>query len=162
MEPRRIGIVGGCLVALLVALAFAPPAAARTSVREEFVLEETIDVDCGEYVVREERTLHFKVIAFFEGTEDPTVVQVYIHGIVVRTNLATGKSSTEHPAVTLLIDLVHGTDTVVGGAFVVVIEGEGIVIQDTGRVVFGPEGLLFEAGPQESLHDPGLICSHLA
>lgn len=162
MERRHVGLVSGWLMFLVVAFAVVPPAAGRTAIREEFVLEETVDVDCGTFVVREERTLHFKVTAFFEQPEEPTLVQLYIHGIVVRTNLATGKSSTEHPAVAIFIDFAAGTSTVVGGAFTVVIEGNGIVIQDTGRVVFGPEEILFEAGPQESLHDPGLTCSHLA
>ncbi len=124
-------------------------------------MEETVDVDCGGYVVREERTLVIDVVAFLDDAGEPTLVQLHVHGIVVRTNLDTGKSSTEHPGVNVFLDFTEETETYVGGTFVVVVEGEGIVIQDTGRVVFSPDGILFEAGPQDSLHGPELVCSHL-
>jgi hypothetical protein len=49
-------------------------------------------------------------------------------------------------------DLVTGTRTVVGKAFALIDPGQGIVIQDMGRVVFdAPHHVSFEAGPHEVL-----------
>jgi hypothetical protein len=62
-------------------------------------------------------------------------------------------------------DLVAGTRTVVGKAFVMTDPGNGIVIQDTGRVVHdAPYHVSFEAGHHEVLHGDidQLACSALA
>ncbi len=146
---------------LLLALVMTPAAAARP-VMNRFVFEEVVEIDCGDYTLREDRTLNFVELVFFDREGDLSAVQLHIHGTVVRTNLATGESSVEQPAVAVFIDFERGTETTVGAVFNVVIKGEGIVIQDTGRLVFSfIEGLIFEAGPHESLHNPDLVCSHL-
>ncbi len=154
-------LMAGGLGLLLLALTVMPATAAKP-VTERFVIEEIVDLDCGDYTLREDRVLDVLVLLFFDGEGELTDIQLHVHGTVVRTNLDSGASSVEHPAVSVFVDMVEETETTVGAVFNVVIQGEGIVIQDTGRVVFSfTEGLIFEAGHQEALHNPDLLCAHL-
>jgi hypothetical protein len=94
-------------------------------------------------------------------------VKVVVHDgfIETDTNAVTGKTLPFTQTWVNTYDLAAGTRTVVGKAFVMTDPGKGIVIQDTGRVVFdAPEHVSFEAGQHEVLHGDidELACSALA
>jgi hypothetical protein len=102
----------------------------------------------------------------FYGT-DGNPVKVVVHGgfIETDTNSVTGKTLPFSQTWVNTYDLVAGTRTVVGKAFAMTDPGKGIVIQDTGRVVFdAPEHTSFEAGQHEPLHGDldEFACSALA
>lgn len=154
------GLVAGVVSLLLLTLGLAPAAAAETVIDRE-VVQEVLVIDCGDYLLQEDRILDILTVAFIEGGA-LVALQLHVHGKVVRTNLDTGATSTEHPSVSVFVDFVEGTETDTGAVFNVVIQGEGIIIQDVGRVTFSfMDGIIFEAGPHESLNDPGLLCEHL-
>jgi hypothetical protein len=102
----------------------------------------------------------------FSGADGNPVRQVVHDGFTeTDTNSVTGKTLTFSQTWVNTDDLVEGTRTVVGKAYVITDPGRGIVIQDTGRVVFdGADHISFEAGPHEVLHGDidQLACSALS
>jgi hypothetical protein len=94
-------------------------------------------------------------------------VKVVIHDgfIETDTNSVTGKTLPFSQTWVNTYDLVGGTRTVVGKALLMTAPGKGVVVQDTGRVVFdAPAHVSFEAGQHAPLHGDldQLVCSALA
>ena len=78
------------------------------------------------------------------------------------SNPLTGKSLPDSGRFTLRIDLVTGTRTTDGRLRVDTAPGEGVVLQVVGRVVFYPDGTIFEAGPHDDLDgNLGALCAYL-
>jgi hypothetical protein len=129
----------------------------------------TFTVDCGPYGfdfanhVQGTETLF--VETFYDADGNPVKVVVHDGFTETDTNSVTGKSLPFSQTWVNTLDLVAGTRTVVGKAIVMTDPGKGIVIQDTGRVVFdAPHHVSFEAGRHEPLHGDidQLACSALA
>ena len=143
---------------LAVTLAAAAPARATTPTRESPVsIPYGFAVDCSPYgfdftnIVQGVETLF--VETFYN--KDGNAVKVVLHDgfIETDTNSATRKTLPFSQTWVNTFDLVTGTRTVVGKALLMTDPGNGIVIQDTGRVVFdAPEHTSFEAGQHGPLH----------
>jgi hypothetical protein len=106
-----------------------------------------------------------RTTTFFDPSGTPVKLQIQISVQGTATNLQTGKTvkDDEHPVV--VIDFRTGTETVNGGPAHVTAPGEGIIIQDTGRITFDAEGnVTFEAGPhnQADLGPLEAYCSALS
>ena len=148
------------LVATVLAATFAvaSPARATTPTRESPVsIPYSFTVDCSPYgfdfanVVQGVETLF--VETFYDN--DGKAVKVVLHDgfIETDTNSLTGKTLPFSQTWVNTFDLIAGTRTVVGKALLMTDPGRGIVIQDTGRVVFDAPGhTTFEAGQQAPLH----------
>ena len=156
--------------ALSVALAIASPARATSPTRDNIgSIPYSFTVDCSPYgldfanIVQGVETLFVET---FYGTDgNPVKVVVHDGFTETDTNSVTGKTLPFSQKWVNTFDLVAGTRTVVGKAFVVTDPGKGIVIQDTGRVVFdAPEHVSFEAGRHAPLHGDldEFACSALA
>jgi hypothetical protein len=80
------------------------------------------------------------------------------------TNSVTGLTLHEHDRSTTIVDLRTGRVKIVGGPIRMNRKGEGIVIHDSGIVVFDADGnLIFEGGPHELLHQGDKVfCSALS
>jgi hypothetical protein len=103
-------------------------------------------------------------VALVYGTDgNPVKVVVHDGFTETDTNSVTGKTLPFSQKWVNTFDLVAGTRTVVGKAFVMTDSGKGIVIQDTGRVD-APEHVSFEAGRHAPLHGnlDEFACSALA
>jgi hypothetical protein len=143
---------------LLAALAGAAGAGATSPTNEDtVVIPYQFSVDCGPYgfvfsnLVDGRQTDRFQT--FYDSTGTP--VRVVDHGRFTETdtNSVTGKTLRFTQNWIQTFDLVAGTRTVVGKAFVMTDPGKGIVIHDTGRVVFdAPEHPSFESGHHQVLH----------
>jgi hypothetical protein len=158
------------IVALAAGLVAAAPAGATPPTREDLgVIPYEFSVDCSPYgfafsnnVVGEESLW---IETFYDADGNPIKVVVHDGFTETDTNSVTGKTLPFSQTWVNTFDLVAGTRTVVGKAFVMTDPGNGIVILDTGRVVFdAPFHVSFEAGHHEVLHGDidQLACSALA
>jgi hypothetical protein len=69
------------------------------------------------------------------------------------TNSVTGLTLHEHDQSTITVDLRTGQVSIVGGPIRMNRKGQGIVIHDTGIVIFDAAGnIIFEGGPHQLLH----------
>ena len=153
----------------IAALAIASAAEATPPIHEDIgTIPYEFTVNCDPYgfafenqVVGEEEVT---VDTFFNSQGEPRKVVVHDSFLETDTNSVTGKTMRFSGNRVETFDLVADTRTVVGRSFVVTDPGHGIVIQDTGRVVFdAPFHVSFEAGPHDVLHGDAdqLACSAL-
>lgn len=156
--------------ALGVTLAVASSARAASPTRDNVgSIPYEFTVDCSPYgfgfsnIVHGVETLF--VETFYGADGNPVKVVIHDGFIETDTNAVTGRTLPFSQTWVNTFDLIAGTRTVVGKAFVMTDPGKGIVIQDTGRVVFdAPEHTSFEAGQHEPLHGDldELACNALA
>lgn len=155
---------------LALTLAIASPARAATPTRENVgSIPYGFTVDCNPYgfdfsnIVQGVETLF--VETFYGADGNPVKVVLHDGFVETDTNSVTGKTLPFSQTWINTFDLVAGTRTVVGKALLMTAPGKGVVVQDTGRVVFdAPEHTSFEAGQHAPLHADldQLICSALA
>jgi hypothetical protein len=154
----------------IAALAIASTAQATPPTHENIgTLPYAFTVDCSPYgfafenqVVGEEEVT---IDTFFNSQGESRKVVVHDSFDETDRNSVTGKTLRFRGNRVETFDLVAGTRTVVGISFVVTDPGHGIVIHDTGRVVFdAPFHVSFEAGPHDVLHGDvdQFACSALA
>jgi hypothetical protein len=169
--PKNFKVVLAAVAAALAAtLAIASPARAVSPTRDDIgTVPYNFTVDCSPYgfdfanVVQGVETLF--VETFYDQNGNPVKVVVHDGFTETDTNSVTGKTLPLSQTWVNTFDLVAGTRTVVGKAFVMTDPQRGIVIQDTGRVIFdAPEHVSFEAGQHDPLHGnlDQLACSALA
>jgi len=97
-----------------------------------------------------------RITTFFDKEGTPVRVQIKVNFVGVVTNPETGESVRDAAHHTIFLDLIDGTETVVGLVFSVTVPGVGVVFHDVGRVVFDAEGTpIFEAGPHDVLNTEG-------
>jgi hypothetical protein len=155
-RPRRvaatIGVALACgLVATAVATAETPPTNEKV-----VVIPYSFTVDCSPYgfnfsnIVQGEETDRFKT--FYDADGNPVTVVDQGGFVETDTNSVTGKTLLFSQDWIETFDLLAGTRTVVGKAFLMTDPGHGVVIRDTGRVVFdAPEHVIFESGPDHQV-----------
>ena len=154
----------------VAALAIASPAAATPPTHEDFgSIPYEFAVDCSPYGFDFENQVvgaeEVSVDTFYDAQGEPRRVVVHDTFLETDRNSATGKTMRFRGNRIETFDLVAGTRTVDGVSFVVTDPGHGIVIHDSGRVVFdAPFHVSFEAGPHGPLHGniDELACSALA
>ncbi len=97
-----------------------------------------------------------RITTFFDKEGTPVRVQIKVNFVGVVTNPETGESVRDAAHHTIFLDLIDGTETVVGLTFSATVPGVGVVFHDVGRVVFDAAGnVIFEAGPHDVLNTEG-------
>jgi hypothetical protein len=157
---------------MIALLASAATASAGTPPMNDklVVIPYAFTVDCSPYgfafsnIVQGVETDRFHT--YYDADGNP--VRVVDQGGFVEsdTNSVTGKTLPFRQDWVETFDLLAGTRNVVGKAFLMTDPGQGVVIRDTGRVLFdAPEHVIFESGPNhEVLHGDldQLACTALA
>jgi hypothetical protein len=167
---RSKHLFGLAAATALAGLAIASPAGATPPTHEDVgTIPYEFAVDCSPYgfdfenqVVGEEEV---SIDTFYDSQGEPTRVVVHDSFVETDRNSVTGKTLRFTGNRVETFDLVAGTRTVVGHSAVMTDPGHGIVIHDTGRVVFdAPFHVSFEAGPHDVLHGDvdQFACSALA
>ena len=91
---------------------------------------------------------------FFDNAGNTIRVVEHVVSHSTDTNSVTGLTLHEHDRGTTIVDQRTGQISIVGAPIRMNRKGQGIVIQDTGIVVFDAEGnIIFEGGPHEALHE---------
>ena len=96
---------------------------------------------CGDFLIIVEGIGSNRLTTHFDASGQP--VRTQFHGIYngTMTNSLTGKFLTDAPSVvSMTVDLVSGTRTVVGAAWTVTVPGIGPVLIEAGRLVFDGAG----------------------
>src|SRR4051794_3046381 len=84
---------------------------------------------------------------FYDRNGEPVQLVIHAEHTSNDVNSVTGFTVHEHGHLTLSIDLITGTMTITGNQEIVNLPHQGVVLQDTGRVIVDAEGaLLFFAG----------------
>jgi hypothetical protein len=103
---------------------------------------------------------------FYDANGEPVRIVIHADHTSNDVNSVTGFTVHEHGHLTVTMDLITGTVTVTGNQEIVNLPHEGVVLQDTGRVIFDAEGaLVFFAGGRkqsETLQGEEIFCGILA
>lgn len=101
---------------------------------------------------------------FFDSKGNAIRIQDHVAAVETNVNSVTGKSFVMRGDVTIVQDLVSGTWSWNGAANLANETGRGIVIHDTGKIVFDANGdVVFEGGPHQVIDiGPEVFCAALA
>ena len=122
------------------------------SVEVSPVDDTPFDLPCGTFTIRVSYTGWVRTTTFFDQSGTPVKLQIQVNIQGTATNLQTGKTVSDYENPIVVVDLTTGGVTINGVPAHVTAPGEGIIIQDTGRITYDAEGhITFEAGP----HDQG-------
>ena len=140
------------IAVLAIAIALAAPASAAPPASERFTDRAAEPVSCDGFDALLERRFLGTVRTYFDNEGAPIRLQVKAAMTGSVTNSVTGKRVSLRGHVQLVDNLLTGTSTFTGQVFMANRHGEGVVIHDTGRVVFDADGnVVFEAGPHDAV-----------
>jgi hypothetical protein len=166
MKPTRALVFA--IVTLVAGLASTGASAASPTREDIGVIPYEFSVDCRPYGfafandVQGQESLWIETL--YDAAGNPAKVVVHDGFVETDTNSVTGKTLAFSQTWVNTYDSAAGTRTVVGKALLMTAPGKGVVILDTGRVVFdAPFHVSFEAGPHQGLHGDidQLACSAL-
>jgi hypothetical protein len=157
--------------ALAGSLLMASPAgavSAKKPLQGSFHEEFSFDIDCGTFLLHEDVVEDGAFTVFFDADGAPmnVIVHHHFHGVI--TNPA-GETFDDSGDWTDFIDLAGTPDDIeddivaqAGSIFRIRVPGEGIVVQDTGLIIFFPDGTVEIHGPHEQfVAGDALICDNL-
>jgi hypothetical protein len=103
---------------------------------------------------------------FYDQNGEPVRLVIHAEHTSNDVNSVTGFTVHEHGHLTITVDLITGMATITGNQEIVNLPHEGVVLQDTGRVIFDADGaLLFFAGGRkhsELFEGEEIFCGILA
>jgi hypothetical protein len=144
---RRLVVVAA---GLMLGLALAAPASAAGLVKErfEYSLEFEGTVDCGTFEDNYIDRYQVTEIDVYDAAHNLVRIEYYAVHTSVDRNSVTGFTLEEHGHFYEVDDFLARTITITGNQEVANREGQGVVIQDTGRQVYSMDtfDLLFFAG----------------
>ena len=148
------------------ALAGAGAASAQTPERFAFTEQDPGVIDCGGFEDHFTDFFEVKGTTFFGDGDAPVRMVLNVVHHSNDTNSVTGLTVHEHGHFIETFDLRTGTVTVTGNQEVANRPGTGVVVQDTGRIVFDADGnVVFFAGGRnhsEELLGDQVLCDALA
>ena len=113
-----------------------------------FPIEQEFDFECPAATLQLAYTGTIRLAEFYDGAGAPVrmTLRISVQGTV--TNLSTGLIVRDDQNITVMYDLVGGTHSINGAGARITAPGRGVVLQDTGRLVFDENGVpAFLAGP---------------
>ncbi len=149
-------------------LHFPRQAEAAAPTIEKFHEEFSFDIPCGTFFLHEDIVVDVTDILFFDEAGNPDHAQVHVNLLGIITN-PDGETFRDPGYQSVFIDFA-GTpedpsdDTVVGAGLVfnITVPGQGSVVQDTGLIIFEPDGDVIIHGPHEQFEQGNeLLCSVL-
>jgi hypothetical protein len=145
-------------------LAVAATAAATPPTTTEVSLHRSVPsfLPCPSFFVHGEFDITRRTTTFYDNSGIPIRIVNHVDATGTLSNPLTGKSLPDSTRFTMTTDLVTGTRRFDGKLRVDSAPGEGVVFQVVGRVVFYPDGTMFEAGPHDDLDgNLGALCTYL-
>jgi hypothetical protein len=139
------------ILAVLTVLTVIPASAAAPDIywiEEEF----SYQVQCDGFTLDGEGTDLIRVATFYDKEGNPvrTVLNIRYAGTLIHS--VTGETWRDPQYAMFQIDHLKGTAGYAGLIYRITVPGKGVVVIDAGRVVFGEEGVIFEAGPHQVLN----------
>lgn len=162
MSHPRVRLLPAWLAVVVIALFTLPGAVSAAPPEVETITNEGTLEFQGPCANAPEVTLvatfreTLRVTTFFAQDGTPVRLQIKIDYFGVVTNPVSGASVEDNAHQMVVVDLVEGTETVVGLKFSSTVPGVGVVFHDVGRLVFDSNGeVIFEAGPHDVLNTEG-------
>jgi hypothetical protein len=126
-------------------------------------------IDCGDFYAVERGALDVKFTTFVDGHDNPVRLQAHVSFDGTMSNSKSGMSVRNRWVYKRIYDFEDETHTVVGVLYAITIPGQGIVVQDMGRIVFDAIpwmdpvwSVLWQAGPHEWIEGgDAVICTAL-
>jgi hypothetical protein len=147
------------------ALALAASAAAKqpTATTQQFHRSIPDFAECPGFTVAGEFDIARTDTIFYGNSGQPIREVLHVEFAGTLTNPLNGKSVLDSGRRISTFDLVTGAGSS-SGSRVDTVPGLGIVYQESGRLVFDPDGdVIFEAGPHDGLTEaPATLCAYLA
>jgi hypothetical protein len=152
MKAVRMMGLSAVLVGLVL-FVLAPPALATPPQTYSFSGTNSDVVHCGTFDDNFTDVFSGRGTMFFDTSGIPIRVVEHVVSHSTDTNSVTGLALHEHDRYSTIVDLRTGQVSIVGAPIRMNRRGQGIVIHDTGIVVFDAAGnIIFEGGPHELLH----------
>jgi hypothetical protein len=147
------------------ALAFAGSAAAMqpTTTTQQFHRSIPDFATCPGFTVDGEFDITRTDTIFYDNSGQPIREVLHVEFVGTLTNPLNGKFLLDAGQRVSTFDLLSGTGSSTGSR-VDTVPGLGVVFQESGRLVFDPNGdVIFEAGPHDGLSgDLAPLCAYLA
>ena len=141
------------VVNLLLLLALAAPALATPPQTYSLSGTNSGVINCAGFDDNFTDVFSVQGTMFFDQKGTPIRVVEHVVSHSTDMNSVTGLTLHEHDRYAITVDLRTGQVSFVGGPIRMNRKGQGIVIQDTGIVVFdAAENIVFEGGPHEVLN----------
>jgi hypothetical protein len=133
-------ILRSALLAAALTLLVGSATLAATRERLEYDQQFEGVVDCGTFVDNFTDFYHVRETDLFD--DDGNLVRVFLHieHHSNDVNSVTGFTIHEHGHFYVVVDIASGTTTITGNSELANRKGTGVVIQDTGRLVFDANG----------------------
>jgi hypothetical protein len=141
---RRLILV---LAVPAVTLALTAAASAMAPDQRTFQRQGTQTFDCGTFQDIFTFTTTVHVLTFYDENGTPVKQVFHVHRVSIDTNSVTGKTLNSSADRIVTFDLITGTDTIDGQNDNTTYPGQGVVVQDVGKVILNADGtVIFEGG----------------
>jgi hypothetical protein len=157
-------VLGTLTFASILACALAAAAQARPPEVENFTDTFAAEQGCDGFTDEFSGSVNVRSTTFFNASGDAVRVRSHIRVRETDTNSVTGKTIAVRQNYSSIEDLATGTIADNGAVFISTSPGEGVVIQDTGKVVFDShDDVVKVAGPHQVLETGGeIFCTALS
>lgn len=166
---RRRAFIGAAIALGFLTVAIAEPAAAAPPDFSSFDEQAEIFIECDGFAIDLSATAHVTVRAFFDSAGDVQRVSVKHMAVDVLTNNVTQQQVVNRGVFEEMFTRIGDTEefshTLVGFRYMGIAAGEGLVLQDVGRIVYDPEHNVVSLAGQhdaEELGEQGALCAALS
>ena len=166
---RRRTFVGAAIALGFFTVAIAEPAAAAPPEFSSFDEQGEFPIECDGFTIDVNATAHVTVRTFFDSAGDVQRVSVKLTAVDVLTNSVTGQQVVNRGVFEEMFTRIGDTEefshTLVGFRYMGTAAGEGLVLQDVGRIVYDPEHNVVSLAGQhdtEELGEQAALCAALS
>jgi hypothetical protein len=135
---------------------------ARHPAVETFPIRDEFELPCDGFTAHVTYVGSGRATTYFDAAGEAVRLRIQSNVKGSAVNTQTERTLRDDESIIAVINLLTGEETINGAPAHVTAPGEGIVIHDTGRIVFDAEGnVAFEAGPHDQL-DQGPLEAYCA
>jgi hypothetical protein len=150
------------ILAVLTILSVIPASAAAPDIYRFEEVKFSYQVQCDGFELNGEGNENYSIFVFYDKKGNMVRAQVMIRYDGMLTHSVTGQTWRDPQYVMIKSDLLTGEYAFIGLIYNITVPGIGLVYIDSGRIVFGEEGVIFEAGPHQFLNGSDqLLCGIL-
>ncbi|WP_448006862.1 hypothetical protein [Agromyces bauzanensis] len=140
---RRSALIASAIAVGFTIITFAAPTAAAPPEFSSFDEQGEFLIECDGFAIDVAATSHVTVRAFFDAAGDVQRVSVKLTAVDVLTNNVTERQIVNRGVFEEMFTRIGDTEefshTLVGFRYMGTAAGEGLILQDVGRVVYSPE-----------------------
>jgi hypothetical protein len=166
---RRRAYAGAAIALGFLTVAIAEPAAAAPPEVSTFDEQGGFSIGCDGFAIDVLATAQFTVRTFFDSAGDVQRVSVKLTAVDMLTNTVTEEQIVNRGVFEEMFTRIGDTDefshTLVGFRYMGTAAGEGLVLQDVGRIVYDPEHHVVSLAGQhdaEELGEQAALCAALS